>query len=355
MIALDARLYAGHQTGDSTYWTGLIEALVESHAGLDLRFFSDREAPMEAPAGVRERWVRLPARSGRWWSWVTFPLAARRAGAKVTHTQYALSPLAKGGVTTVHDISFLISPEWFRSKDRRLLTLTVPASMRRARAVVTVSETSRKEIVSRFPNLSEKTHAIWNGPNTALSPVSLPQARQRVEADFGLSEPYVLSVSTRWPRKNMGLAVAAMEGLPKKIPHQLVLTGKSGWGDESVGPRTVTTGFVRPDQLSALYAAADLYLCPSFHEGFGLPLVEAFGLGCPVLSSVGGALPEVGGEAAEYVADFLPETWTRRIQELLENSGKLAEMRQRGLERARLFSWSRSAQAHAELYRRLTG
>jgi glycosyltransferase involved in cell wall biosynthesis len=284
---------------------------------------------------------------------VTFPLGARRAGARVIHTQYNLSPLAgRRGITTIHDVSFFIGPEWFRHRDLFLLRRFVPASARRAARVITVSETSRSEIERFIPAARGKTVVTPLAPTPGLEPVPLDEARRLVEAETGIAEPFLLTVGTRWPRKNMGLAVEAVSGLPADIPHVLAVTGKPGWGEEHLAsPRVRATGYVTEAVLSALYSSAALYLAPSRHEGFGLPVLDAFRCGCPVLCSAGGALPEVAGDAAVVLPSWSPADWTDTLRELLTDSGKLDAMRMRGLERVKQFDWMETARRTMAVYR----
>lgn len=352
LIALDARLYAGSMTGDSTYWTGLIDALLATESEFDFALCSNRPAPELAPARVREAWVEVPGKSGKVWSLIQWPLALRQLRPSLAHTQYTLPfGLPCPGITTIHDVSFRIGPEWFPPRDRLLLERSIASSVRRASAIVTVSHTSKGEIEHFYPSATGKTHAIWNGPNQKLGIVD--DAVGIVKQELGIDRPYVLSVSTQWPRKNMQLAIDAMARLPDSIPHRLVLTGKSGWGELKDHPRVVRPGYVSERDLSALYSAADLYLCPSLHEGFGIPLVEAFQLGCPVLCSTGGALPEIAGGAAEVQDGFDPQQWSDVIRSLLADSSKLESMREQGRRRAKDFSWERSAAQHLDVYRRV--
>src|SRR5688500_13872320 len=138
IVALDASLAFGTNTGDSTYWSGLISGLAKADSPFEYLLLSDKLKPPGAPFD----WRRVTGHR-RWRSLVGFPMAARRAGAAVYHTQYTLSPLARGGVTTIHDVSFYIGPEWFKPKDRMLMQRTVPASAKRAKKVITVSEASK--------------------------------------------------------------------------------------------------------------------------------------------------------------------------------------------------------------------
>jgi len=347
-VAMDARLVGKTSTGDSTYWTGLLEGFCQISSDLRLLLYSDGPVPDGVVLPPNARWIELPARSSRFWSYVQFPLAARKAGARAIHTQYSLSPLVgRHGITTVHDVSFFIGPEWFQPKDRFILQRSVPAAVRRAARVLAVSETCKGEIASYIPAAQGKTDVTFNACPSWIQRLPRSEAVERVRSKFGIDEPYVLTVGTRWPRKNFGLAVAAMASLPQT----LVITGKSGWGDQSPGPRGHAVGYVSTEDLSALYSAADLYLLPSFHEGFGIPILEAFRCGCPVLSSSGGAAPEVCGLAARVMPTFLADDWTAAIAELLGDRSKLEAMQESGFTRERDFSWKATAAHLDSIYR----
>ena len=351
LVALDVRLAAGQATGDSTYWTGLLHGLAELESSCRFLLFSNTDRPAGIPESPAFEWQKLEGGSSRWWSLARFPLAARKAKARAIHTQYNLSPLVGNrGITTIHDVSFLIGPEWFNPRDRLLLRRFVPASARRAKRVVTVSHTSKADIVRFIPGVASKTVVAYNGSNPAIQPIPREEAL-RLASSLGLPGPFLLTVGTRWPRKNMKLAVDAVDLLPAELKHLLAITGKAGWGEESLGERALAMGYVSDSQLSALYCAADLYLAPSRHEGFGIPLLEAFECECPVVCSSGGALPEVAGDAAAVMASWEPAEWARTIAELLGDSSKLAAMRARGKKRASEFSWKASAQIHEQVYR----
>jgi glycosyltransferase involved in cell wall biosynthesis len=354
VAALDARLVGAGAGGDSTYWSGLLHGLARTDAGWRFLLLYNAAKPPPIPSDPRFEPVCVPARSQRWWSLVSFPLAARRAGAHVIHTQYNLSPLAAGrGVTLIHDVSFFIGPEWFSTKDRLLLRRFVPGSARRAAQVLTVSETSAAEIASHIPAARGKIAVTPLAVNPAVVPCDPERARQIVRERLGLAGPYLLSVATRCPRKNIALAVEAASLLPGDLPHRLALTGRGRpGGTAGAHPRIAELGNVPDDLLGPLYSAASLYLCPSHHEGFGLPVLEAFACECPVLCSAGGALPEVSGGAALVEPSKDPESWARRIGEILADSSKLAGMRRLGLERARAFDWLETARRTLAAYER---
>jgi glycosyltransferase involved in cell wall biosynthesis len=295
--------------------------------------------------------VQVPSKRERWWSIFRFPLAARRMGARAIHTQYNLSPLVgKRGITTIHDVSFFVEPEWFRPLDRATLQRFVPPSARRAKFVLTVSNTSRADIERFIPGIEGKVVVTPNACNPAIAPMDRDEATHLVRRELNVESPFILTVGTRAPRKNMNLATAAADRLPSELPHILVVSGKEGWGEEKLGRRASTVGYATDRQLAALYSAADLYLAPSLYEGFGITILEAFTCGCPVLCSDGGAQPEVAGKAAMIMRGSNAGEWSSAIVGLLKDTSRLESMRELGRRRAKEFSWKDMARRTAEVY-----
>lgn len=352
IVALDARLIGRQSTGDTSYWTGLVQGLMLQDSDTEYLLFSNAPRPQEIPDHPRFHWICVQSRRNRWWSMLRFPLAARRRKASVIHVQYNLSPLVShGGITTVHDLSFYADPTWFKPQDRLLLQRFVPPSCRRADRVLTVSEFSKGEI-KRWIGVGDKVVVTPNACGPLVARVDPDQAREKIKDELGLEGPFMLTVGTRWPRKNMRLAIEAADRLRPDLPHRLIVTGKAGWGDENAGDRTHFTGFVAQDQLNALYSAADLYLAPALYEGFGITLLEAYRCGCPVLASPADAHKEIAGNAALIAPSFNPDDWARQIEGLLTgDSSKLLAMRQLGFKQEERFTWKASAAITEGVYR----
>lgn len=356
IVAIDARSIGKNHTGDTTYWTGLVRGLSQLDSNLTYLLFSNAPAPPGIPVSERFQWMELTSHSDRWWSLFRFPLVARRMGARVIHSQYNLSPLiSHGGVTTIHDVSFYHQPDWFQPRDRLLLQRFVPPSARRAEIVLTVSEFSKREIGKYITGLEQKIVVTPNACPNEVQPVEKSVAKARVQDALGIDGPFVMTVGTRWPRKNLNLALQAMDLLDLSFPHRLVVTGKQGWGEEVRCARAITPGYVEEGLLNSLYCAADLFLAPSLYEGFGITLLEAFRCGCPVLASANGAHEEVAEDAAAIESSWEPADWARRIEGLLENQPALDSLRGKGVEREKAFTWTETARLTEAAYRHILG
>lgn len=356
IVAWDARLISSRSTGDSAYWRGLLAGFAElSPPDFQLLLYSNAPRPEGIPDHPRIEWMTIPGQSGRWWSLFQFPVIARNEGAEIIHTQYALSPLAgRRSVSTFHDISFRINPGWFSAKDARLLSTSLSLAAKTAGAIITVSETSQREIEEAEPSLRGRVSWTHNALPVTFPRLSAEEAAAIRQAK-GWTEPYCLTVGTRWPRKNMGLAVRAMDALPPSLPHRLMISGKAGWGENELGERGVATGWLEDDELAALYQGASALLCPSWHEGFGIPILEGFASGCPVICGPGGAMPEVAGGAALVTTDYEPAAWTDAIAALLSSPDEQARLRALGAKRLEDFSWRAAAEKTLSVYRSVAG
>ncbi len=353
-VAIDASLVLSPKGGDASYWTGLVKALTEAGQEFDFLLLTNAPTLPNVPnLPPNFKWLQISGASSRWFSLVAAPLAARRNRANAYHTQYTLSPLAKHGITTIHDVSVFIGPEWFRPRDRFLLSRSLPSSAKRAAKVITVSNASKTDIVKHLRVPPTKVAVTLLAADPAFRPIAQMDARAKTQ-HLDLPDPYLLSVSTQWPRKNFQLAYAAVQMLSPAVPHKLVVTGRFDAGASAHQKRIHATGFLPTDTLPSLYSMAQLYICTSHYEGFGIPILEAMASGTPVLTSAGGALREVAADAAIVMDDMSPAGWASKIEELLGDSSILAELRQRGLERAAQFTWSKTAQRTLEVYREVT-
>ena len=369
-VAIDARLLTGAYTGDRTYWRGLLKAFAdwldaEQHK---LVLFSRCAIPTGTlPESPLYESVVLPARSERLWSLWHFPRAALLSQCDVAHTQYSVSPLFRiPVVTTIHDVSFLVNPRWFPLIDRLLLRLSIPASCRRAARVLTVSETSRRDIIQLLRLPPEKVVATPNGLPEGFHPIEKSDAYAWVDRHYGIQPPFLLAVGVLQPRKNWLLAIQAVAYAREwsGFPLKLVLTGKLGWAKRELewakwtlveDDWLIETGYVPDDHLVWLYNAAEILLYPSFYEGFGLPPLEAMACGTPVIASNGGALPEVVASGGVLLPPDQPAQWAHAILTILQNEPYREGLRHRALQRAQMFSWQETAHKTWQVYLEAAG
>ncbi len=377
-IAIDGRTLTGRFTGDRTYWRNLLRALLKLDTVSEYHVYTRLPLPDgELPSAPNLFVHHLPAKSDRLWLFWTFPMALRLLRPDVVHVQYtaplrALCPYPL--VTTIHDISFRLHPEWFTRKDRILMNLTNPPSMRRANRVLTVSETSRRQMIETYGLSPEKVIATPLGvseefflsPEEAtLSPDTLRGNAKRVIAEkFGITTPFVLAVGVLQPRKNLPLLAEAFGRAKVKyaLPHRLVLTGKIGWGAQSEALQEawkrsgaaeeglVLTGYVEDSDVPLLMRACDLFAHPALFEGFGLPVVEAMASGAPVVVSEAPPMPEIAGSAALRFEGRSVEAWSEGLAQVLLNEELRADLSAKGREHAKQFTWERMAQGVRQAY-----
>ena len=240
------------------------------------------------------------------------------------HVQYTApincpSPI----VVSVHDVSFLEHPEYFRAARVWQLRVTVRRTVQRAERILTPSEFSARQIQKVYGVDPDKITVVPNAVSSIFRPVAREAARAQVTRRFGVNGPYLLMVGDLQPRKNQVGLIAAFEQLLRErpeLPHHLVLTGQDSWFAErvheavrrsAVADRIHCTGFVKEEELLTLYGGCDVFVFPSFYEGFGLPIIEAMACGRAVACSNQTATAEVADGAGITFDPSSTESMTR--------------------------------------------
>jgi glycosyltransferase involved in cell wall biosynthesis len=269
------------------------------------------------------------------------PGALRRLLERADVVHYPLTvpvpPVDRPTVLTLLDVQHLDLPELFPRGERIFRRLAYDRAARRAGQVIVISEWVRERVVEQLGLPADRVHAIHLGVD-----------HERFSPDPAVTrEPLLVYPARPWPHKNHARLLEAFALLRRERPElRLVLTGV---GHDPAGlPEGVDApGGVSPDELVALYRRAAALVFPSLYEGFGLPPVEAMACGCPVAASSAGSLPEVVGDAAVLFAPFEPEAIAAGVSEALERGSELGE---RGLTRARAFTWDATARTHDAVY-----
>ncbi len=278
-------------------------------------------------------------------------------------TDHLLPYLARvASVFTLYDLTVRLHPEAHTALNRWFLTLMLPRFLRRASAVVAISECTRRD-AARLYGLDEATiRVVPGGVHPRFHPAE-PEASRAVRRKYALPERMILYVGTLEPRKNLATLLEAYRALKDGgISHGLVIAGKAGWRYQATFRRltqlglegeVILPGYIADEDLPALYSAADLFAFPSLYEGFGLPVLEAMACGTPVVCSNASSLPEVAGDAAILLDPRDAGAWARTMGRVLADPALAAELRARGLARATRFTWAACAQAMREVYRSL--
>ncbi|HEX7312889.1 MAG TPA: glycosyltransferase family 1 protein [Pyrinomonadaceae bacterium] len=367
-IAIDAHSVGTGLAGNETYAANLVEALAEMDRENRYTVYVTRA---EAEARFGGRWdnvsvrrtlphtplVRIP---------LTLSAELRRRPVDLLHVQYTAPPLAPCPVVaTIHDLSFEHIPETFKLRSRVQLRVTVRATARRAAHVIAPSEYTRRDLLETYGLDPARVTAIPLAVSTRFRPVEDAGEVGRVKRLYGIAGEYVLAVGSIQPRKNLGRLLRAYSALRRErgrsnLP-QLVLVGKQAWlyGDtlrtieeEGLGDCVLLTGYVSEGDLPALYTGALLFAYPSFYEGFGLPPLEAMSCGAPVLTGDQTSLPEVVGDAGLMVDPFDTDALAAGLARLIDDDALRADLRERGLTRARRFDWRDTARMTLQVYRK---
>ncbi len=364
-IGIDARTACHPKTGDRTYTLGLIRGLEAVTRGSSHEFvlYVDTAPPaaLDLPDGERWRVRVLEALHPRLWTLSTLPREARRDRVDLLHVQYN-GPRLRDPVlvTTVHDVTFRLHPESFSLKDRLLLDWGLRSTLSVAAEVLAVSECTALDIERTYGVERDRITVTYNAlPPGFAAPE--PEAVPPVLARHGIDFPYALFVGVLQPRKNVARIVRAFCSARQRadLPHRLAIAGKRGWLSAEIdaaiseaGDAIRLLGYVPDEDLPALYAGADAFLFPTLYEGFGIPVLEAFACGTPVVTSNVSALPEVAGDAALLVKPTSLEEISSAIEAALCDDALRERLRRRGLERVRRFDWRQTAELTLQAYER---
>ncbi len=370
-IVLNCALTGPDATGIGVYAGALAAALPATDNGehtYDVYVGGTVPGVTDRPASGRVKY-HVVSSSGplgrlRWDIW-QIGVAARRAGADLLHSTTAYLPIHPPCpcVLTVHDLAIYHFPATFRVANRTLGRRIFEMSVRRAAALIAVSEATRRDLTTLLDVPSERITVIPE----AVDPIFQAQTAQtdipRIQHTYGIQRPYVLSVATAEPRKNLGrLLDAYCACLPiVGADLQLVLVGRQGWLAGPLEQRirhlaangmVKLLGYVPRADLPGLYAGAAAFAYPSLYEGFGLPVLEALACGTPALTSNSSSLPEVAGDAALLAEPTSVDAIAAGLIRLLKDADFALALRLRGPARAAEFSWEVAARRTRYVYER---
>jgi glycosyltransferase involved in cell wall biosynthesis len=371
-IAINAALAGPTATGIGTYASSLARALPRVDGGAhhyDVFVGGLSDADDAATAEQRLHWHTVPrggaAQRLLWENW-RFGRAAAAAHAAVLHSTSSYLPWSARGasVMTVHDLAIYRYPAAFKPVNRTLGRWLFERSLRRAGALIAPSQATCRDLVELLGVDAGRIQVIPEATDALFQPVIDPTELARVRHLYHLDRPYVLSVGTAEPRKNLVRLLTAFAACQATLPvtHELVLVGGRGWltGPLEAAARPLLAagllrvlGYVPQTDLPALYSGAAAFAYPSIYEGFGLPVLEALACGAPVLTSNRSSLPEVVGTAGLLVDPDASAAIAAGLCALVTDAALATNLRRRGLSRARQFSWEMAARATLAVYARV--
>lgn len=378
-VVMDIQAGVGQGAGIGRYVRELVRHArvgMEDGDGLTGFYFDFKGAGWRGAAeGVRLKGCRwMPGRLAQAaWKRLHWPPFEWFAGAgDVYHfPNFVIPPMGrrtKGKrVATIHDVSFLRLPETTEERNLAWLRAEIGRTAGEADAVLTDSRFSAEEIHETLGVERERIFPVWLGldgfAGTEGGEDGADAAGRAARKELGLERPYLLMVGTLEPRKNLPFLVRVFEEL-RDWDGELVLVGRKGWKTEAL-ERVLETSPRRErirhleglgdGALRAVYGGAALFVYPTLYEGFGFPPLEAMARGVPVLSARNSSLPEVLGDAAEWVEGFDAAEWAEAVRRLLGDGARRAALRAAGRVQAGKFTWGETVRRTWEVYRRVSG
>lgn len=367
-VALELQPCCGNRSGIGTYTYELARRLKSGgkvelsgnvfnfmDKGDNRAALADIEIPLHEqksmPYGVYRRiWHFVPLTYG-----MLFPAADLNV-----FFNYIVPPRVKGKcITTIYDMTYLRYPETMNTNNLRRIVSDIQYSVDRSDAILTISEFSKREIHELLEVPEEKIKVVY----CAASLPTGMSTEEEVRARYGIPGPYILYVGNVEPRKNLRGLLRAFRYLKQEmgIPHCLVCVGASGWNTQEIyqeaqelcdSKEVVFTGYVTAEDKAALYAGSEVFVFPSLYEGFGMPPLEAMHYGCPVVCANAASLPEIVGQAAEFVDPLDDTDIARGIWHVLSDRDYARNLADVGYRQAKWFNWDKSAECLMNLIKK---
>jgi len=370
-VVIDGRMILPQMSGIGRYLISLSRALHDLGDDTLFELWLQEDLSIDHPARklasdnfqVRVLPVKHMSLSGQW----QIPFEAARSHADVLHFPHFDLPWATPGriVATIHDLKYIAHPEFFphfEESKRLAMHLMMAFTCRRSQLILCDSKWTAQDLHARIGVPKQKLRPVPLGVDERLFISSLPDALQELRQRMHLDQPFILFVGERRPHKNLiGLMKAfSLFRRMSNQPYQLVIAGKP-YADYQE-PETIAKQFGLSDSicfldyvaefdLPVLYQAAEAFISLSHYEGFGLPILEAMASGTPVVAANCTALPEVVGEAGMLVDPDNPDQAADALHQIVRGGAQREQMIALGSERARQYTWERTAQKTLEIYR----
>ena len=355
--------------GVANYIYHLLEGLKQVSSGHQYKLFFNSVKKANLPIDhnfFKVRTTRIPNRILQlFWLYLRFPPVEWLLGnIDVFHSPahspvYAYCPSARKWIVTVHDLfTFKLN---YDKKTQEKEMIVLRRIEQNAERVIAVSNSTRNDLLEIIPSLDSRVVVIPEGVDERFYKEKF---YSKVLVKYGIQAPYILYIGAAGSHKNLPCLINVFKRLSEIIPHSLVFAGRITerykaviklTNDINLQNRVVFAGTIEENDLSSIYKGADLLALPSLYEGFGLVLLEAMASGTPVVASNISSIPEVVGDAAKLFDPHDEEEMYAAIYTVVSNSSLRKKMKEKGLERARLFSWKKMAQETLRIYEEVAG
>lgn len=351
---------AGTRGGPATYAIELVRALVAAFSGDEWTVLTDAPARFSDIAET----VHVPLGSAwgqPWWDHRGVRRALGRGNFDLYHGTKGVLPLACAvpAVVTIHDFAVRVMPETFSRAQRAHLLAETPHTLRSAAAIITDSSSSASDLERFHPAAAGKLSVVPLAAGRDIRPAARADIR-RWKRDHRIETPLVGYLGTLQPRKNIDVIAETFRLAAGDRPWRLLLAGRMRPGYrprclDSDDERIAYLGEIAQEEVPLFLGALDCMISPSSYEGFGLSFLEAMAAGCPVVGVANSSVPEVVGDAGILLARAEPEILADAVEAVVTDVGLAADLSQRGVERAALFSWDRTARLTRDVYERVLG
>jgi len=374
-IGFDAKRIVRNTTGLGSYSRTLVRDLAYLPESLRLRLYASDKGRDD----MRSQVEGLPRvsfcypKAGAFLSldkalWRSFGIVRdlKRDKVQVFHGLSGELPIGirKSGirsVVTIHDLIFLRHPEFYSWIDAKIYAWKFRRTLREADHIIAISECTRRDVIQFGQIDPSRVSVIYQSCAPRFTSVPTPVEQEQVRLQYGLTKHFILNVGTIEQRKNILLAVKALEALPSDL--SLVIVGRRTAytnlvldyiNTHNLSRRVFILHDVPDEHLPALYAQAEAFVYPSVYEGFGIPIIEAISSGLPVVACTGSCLEEAGGPDSLYVAPDDPKALALAVRQVLKGAPEREERIQRSREYIRRFEGQDVAGQVLDIYRRLT-
>jgi glycosyltransferase involved in cell wall biosynthesis len=370
-IGIDARSILGTPTGVGRYLSNLLDQFRSLDTRNTYILYIDRPCatPLIDQENFQQKTLTLPVAQNYFtWNHFRLPPEIWRHPVDLFHFPFYTMPVIRTyrSIVSIHDITYEVHPEWYSWKGRLAMRAFSKFAARQADIILTCSLNTKHDLMEHYGISEKKIIVTYYGVEARFRPlddqVTLANLRKRYSITARQVVLYVGSIHTR---RNVEQLIRAFQSVSHNTSNvQLLIVGKREYPyldietliDElDLGDLVLLPGYVRDDDLPGLYNLADVCIYPSSYEGFGFPVLEAMACGTPVITSNTSSLPEVSGDAALLIDPLNIAEMADALSQLLHNSDLRRQCIERGLERARFFSWEHTARQTLEVYRQFEG